>query len=160
MSGVQQILKQVRVARDIEVSFIAFQHHVPIKLEGLGTVSARLYQFVSRVDTHMWNIQIVPNDCRRNPPTFHAAIYAAGQLLPHASHEKLVYEGQDDPVVNVRQVLQSVARLYRCDPSEIAEAYRRAWPWLLHKSLHTPLPRTFDELENRLKLAGDTKWKQ
>lgn len=153
----QEQLTPVPLSQTVSAYFLTYVHRVPMKMEGLGTIHAHVYQYASRVDVENWTIVKAVNDCRKEPPVFHACIFAAARALRHSGQEKLVYEGDPDPSVSVRNIIQSVAKIYNVDPSDLANQFPRVRPWLLHRTLQRSLPRSFDEIENTLKLAGDTK---
>lgn len=152
-------LLEVAISRTMKVYFTGMIYRIPVKLNGHGgsmRINMHVPQYLSRVDTENWPIVKHPNDCSREPREFHACIFAASSLLRHSGQEKLVYDGEADPTVSVRNVIQRVADVYQCDPSALANQYPRVRQWIGHRGLARPLPLTFDELENGLKMAGDT----
>lgn len=148
---------ELPVSPDVNAYFYAILHQCDIKIEGFGGIKVTVPQYWKRLDENQWPIKVVGNNCLHEPPQFHACLYTVSRMLRHVGKEKMVYEGDADPTVNIRQILQSCAKLYQVDPNEIASVYPTARVWLGHKAAASPLPRTLDEFENRLKLAGDTK---
>lgn len=154
-----QIVERVSVSASIDALFMANLFRVMMKLDGLGNVRVDVVQYTKRLDMDNWSIHQNPNDCIRMPTEWHACLTATSRLLRHIGKPKLVYEGDPDPTVNIKNVLQAHAKLYGVDVNDLAASYPRVRPWLLHRQLDYPLPVSFDEFENRLKLAGDTNIK-
>lgn len=147
------IIERVPVSANVEALFVAYMHRVKMRMEGVGTVLTHVLQYERRVDIEDWPIPVPGNECLKMPPQWHACMAAASKLLRHIDKEKLVYEGDGDQGVDVKAVLQAHAKLYQVDVNDLAASYPHILRWIGHKQLTSPLPRTLDELENRLKLT-------
>lgn len=144
----------INISDDVLIHFHVAVVPTPVRI-GDMQVQAMLPRFAARADEDDWPLRPVENDCWNIPVAFHAGLRAYGQLFTAYHGKGLLYEGDGNTTINVRQVLQTYAALYGVDPNEIAAMYPTCRQWLGHTKV--TLPATLDTLVANTKLSATTK---
>lgn len=148
---------EVKLTEQISLVWHVMTHENIMDFDDMVVHAVNMQYISRRTGIDQWPLMPVVNFCAEKPRAFHASLSAFAQILYQHHGKNRVYEGDRDITVDVRGILQSVAKLYSVDPNDVAKFYPEARIWLGHRLLSHPL--TLDELIGNLRRAGKVEVK-